>query len=575
MRRKRSSQALSDLACTGLCSTSVAAYASQLALDADTTERAQSSHDNAWQDAGTHGEPFDPYVQCASPPGDTSASITDACSQPGKAAFPTLDAKETSSQAESQSNAGESSGFAVVGGYLDRSEDAMRRWTLAMADVPEDVLVQHLERLRKESMALARGRLPGRRSAAPSQIGHGDDELTIDTRDRRSSFFFGGPREMGISPRSPSRARFSVGHYDRDLDGDDSDEDALSDEEDEEDWKTARQVLFCCRELVQTERNYQARLRELASTELSHHYASLVARHIPALLRVSEALLSHVIDDPSAWGVSAAFIGCEEELEAAFVAWSSVVGDFFIDDANLRPPRKLKKYSEDAVSDLGHGPTSLGRIMRTRSHVGIPSNKPASTAGRRYSSALSDIGHGETSSNPGHGGGAGMFTAALGTGLAFGLSVASPSSLEAESPSPKQKSAHGHSGLSRVSTVSSSLGLARAMTAWKRKSMPSSLSNVPGLLPTSPASAYTQPRTPSHYGHGHGHGHSHSHSHHLSFGSAHGHGTPKKAGSSEQDAKMTVRDLAIQPTQRVMRYVLQYRGAHLFRFRALRSDARC
>ncbi|KAI0699383.1 hypothetical protein C8T65DRAFT_709973 [Cerioporus squamosus] len=384
-----------------------------------------------------------------------------------------------------------------------------------MADVPEDVLVQHLERLRKESMAFARGRLPGRRSAAPSQIGHGDDELTVDTRDRRSSFFFGGPREMGISPRSPSRARFSVGDYDRDLDGDDSDDEALFDEGDEEDWKTARQVLFCCRELVQTERNYQARLRELASTELSHHYASLIARHIPALLRVSETLLAHVIDDPSAWGVSAAFIGCEEELEAAFVAWSAVVGEFFLEDANLRPPRKLKKHTEDTMSDIGHGSTGIGLIMRTRSQVGIPASKAASMSTRRYSSAISDIGHGDTSSNLGHSG-AGMFTAALGTGLAFGLSVSSPSPLEPESPKPK--SVHGHGGLSRVSTMSSGLGLTKAVTAWKRMSMP----------------------------------------HHHSTGSAHGHGTPKKA-ASEHDAKMSVRDLAIQPTQRVMRYVLQYR----------------
>ncbi|RPD82198.1 hypothetical protein L226DRAFT_19447 [Lentinus tigrinus ALCF2SS1-7] len=544
VRRKTSSQALSDLACTGLCSTSLAAYASQLALDTDAAERPPPSHDNAWQAADTHGEPFNPYVHCASPSGETSTSITDAYSPSDKPAFPTLEeATQSSSLGHSQTSNGESSsGFAVVGGYLDRSEDAMRRWTLAMADVPEDVLVLHLERLRKESMAHARGRLPGRRSAAPSQIGHGDDELTIDTRGRRSSFFFGGPREMGLSPRSSSRPRFSVGHYDRDLDGVDSDDDALSDEEDEEDWKTARQVLFCCRELVQTERNYQARLRELASTELSQQYASLVARHIPALLRVSETLLAHVIDDPSAWGVSAAFIGCEEELEAAFVAWSSVVGEFFLEDANLRPPRKLKKHPEDTFSDLGHGAAGLGRIMRTRSQVGIPSSKPSPTATRRYSSAFSDIGHGETSSNLGHGG-AGMFTAALGTGLAFGLSVASPSSLEVESPSPK--SVPGHSGLSRVPTASSGLGLTRAMTAWKRMSMPSSLSNVPSIAPTSPTTAYT-------------HSSHHGHSYHLSLGSTHGHGTPKRP-ASEQDAKVTARDLAIQPTQRVMRYVLQYR----------------
>ncbi|KAI0756247.1 hypothetical protein C8Q80DRAFT_1264329 [Daedaleopsis nitida] len=502
VRRRTSSQALSDLACTGLCSTSIAARSSQLALDADCAERTHSFHNQSWDNTDS----FNPYVECVSAPPYSRDS------HPGTHTFPL--SNPSSSSSDSSGNAGESSsGFAVVTGYLDRSEDAMRRWTLAMADVPDEVLLQHLERLRKESMALSRGRVPGRRSAAPSQIGHGDDDITMDTRSRRSSFFFGGPREMGVSPRSPSRACFSVGHYDRDLDGDDSDDEGLSDEEeDEEDWKTARQVLFRCRELVQTERNYQSRLRELASTELAHRYASLVSKHVPALLRVSETLLAHVIDDPSAWGVSAAFIGCEDELEAAF----------------------LTKKSPDEVHPT-QGLESLpvqGRVKRTRSHVAMPSLSVASR--RRFSSAMSDIGHGSSyaSVRPAS---PGMFTAALGTGLPYGLAP-SPSQLDVDAPakSPQSKSAHGHGGLSRVSTISSGLG-----RAWKRMSMPASMNNIPSLVSPPPTHSATQHTFGQH-----------------SASSAHGHGNPKK---SEHDSKMTVRDLAIQPTQRVMRYVLQYR----------------
>ncbi|TBU38429.1 hypothetical protein BD309DRAFT_874399 [Dichomitus squalens] len=428
-----------------------------------------------------------------------------------------------------------------------------------MADVPDEVLLQHLERLRKESMALARGMLPGRGSAAPSQVGHGDDDTTYDPRDRRSSYFFGGPREMGISPRSPSRARFSVGHDDRDFDGEYSDEETFSGEEDEEDWNTARQVLFRCRELVQTERNYQNRLRELASTELSHHYASLVAKHVPALLSVSQTLLNHVMDDPSAWGVSAAFIGCEEDLECALVAWAGVVGEFFIEDANLRPPKKLtKKLGDDALSNHPHdSPSSaIGRVLRTRSQAAISSTIPGSMAARRFSSTMSDIGHGETLSSVGHES-TGMFTAALGTGLAFGLGgppMSSPPTLEPDvgssARSSKARSLHGHGGLTRVSTISSNLGLSRAVNAWKRKSMPSSLSVLPSLsIASSPAASHT--RSPAS---AHGTGYTHSP---RSTSSAQGHGMPQK--KSEQERKMTVRDLAIQPVQRVMRYVLQYR----------------
>ncbi|KAI0673676.1 hypothetical protein C8Q78DRAFT_1067958 [Trametes maxima] len=529
-RARNSSHALAQLACTGLCSTSVAALSSQLALqtellDCQSTYEGETFEGEIWDDTGT--EHFDP-------------------------SFPShVDTSSTASPSLRPRNAeGSSSGFSVVRGSLDRSEDAMRRWTLAMADVPDEVLVQNLERLRKESLALARGQLPGRRSAAPSQNGHGDEESTLDTRHRRSSFFFGGPREMGISARSPSNARFSVGPFDRELDGE-SDDETLSDEDNEEDWKTARQVLFCCRELVQTERNYQARLRELASTELSPHYASLIAQHIPALLRVSATLLAHLVDDPSAWGVSAAFIGCEEELEAALVAWSAVVGEFFVEDANLKPSRKLTKKLMDDTFTYHESPTPSMRLSaRTRSHGGIASIKRDNFGGRRFSTTLSDFDHDEASSSTGHG----MFTAALGTGLGFGLSVPPSSPFDPDtSPvrSPRSRVGHGHGHKANASTASG-LGLTRAVSAvnvWKRKSMPSSLSNLPSLV-NSQASP-TTPHSPTHSP-----GHNYHHHPHSSGASAHGHG--KK--HSEHDAKAVVRDLAIQPTQRVMRYVLLYRG---------------
>jgi hypothetical protein len=51
--------------------------------------------------------------------------------------------------------------------------------------------------------------------------------------------------------------------------------------------------------------------------------------YLPALLRASKTLLRGFTEDPSAWGVSTTFMGCEEELEAAMVAWSGVAGQFF------------------------------------------------------------------------------------------------------------------------------------------------------------------------------------------------------------------------------------------------------
>lgn len=43
-------------------------------------------------------------------------------------------------------------------------------------------------------------------------------------------------------------------------------------------------------------------------------------------------LLKRFLEDPSAWGVSTAFVTCEDELEATMVAWCAVAGTFFTDE---------------------------------------------------------------------------------------------------------------------------------------------------------------------------------------------------------------------------------------------------
>ncbi|KAF8560124.1 hypothetical protein OG21DRAFT_1502471 [Imleria badia] len=53
--------------------------------------------------------------------------------------------------------------------------------------------------------------------------------------------------------------------------------------------------------------------------------------YISALVRASETLLKCFLEDPSAWGVSTAFVTSEDELEASMVSWCAVVGAFFMD----------------------------------------------------------------------------------------------------------------------------------------------------------------------------------------------------------------------------------------------------
>ena len=366
---------------------------------------------------------------------------------------------------------------------------AMRRWTLAMADVPDEVLVQELDKLRKNAAA-KRAR---RKSRTPlqSESGHTTES------------------GYSVSPTSPWRpgVHFRLGgDSDSEDEGDGEEEDealeGFENDADEEEWKAARRALLCCRELVRTERSYQARLRELMNSQSSHPFFSLLLSYVPALLQASEGLLVRLVDDPSAWGVSAAFIGCEEELEAAFVAWCGVVGNFYIDgeDKDKRGRRRRKSGDELASFAAPSEPRGFSAV-RSASQSGIPGMvRPSTKAAETRRMSLFNAGE------------SGLFTAALGTGLAFGL--ASPPTLDSK----------GHESAASIGKDNGPTGpLTRTLSAWKRKSMPSSLYNLPNSMGVPPS-----PTT------------------------AHGHG--------KEDKLFTLRDLAIQPTQRVMRYVLQYKG---------------
>lgn len=414
---------------------------------------------------------------------------------------------------------------------------AMRRWTLAMTDVPDEILAQELDRLRKHGSSKTRGRSSRRNTTYGEPKGANLSRSgTKNATDSGCSFVYGGPPESRDSHRSPGKGSpsFRVGAFDEDSDSasdeegrgeeviSEEEEEGPENEEDEAEWKAARKALFCCRELVRTEKNYQARLRQFLVVETSHPMYSLMISYIRALLSASEALLVRLVDDPSAWGVSAAFIACEEELESAFVAWCGIVGEFFVDgeEKDKKLSRKLtKRTQEDETStSAGHGEgevRSRTQSMRTRKLSGHapPAKSDGSSPPRTNTSLV-------TPNNNG------MFTAALGTGLALGLSPVDPN----QNFGRVQSSAHV--GRGSQSTVS------RTLSAWKRKSMPTSLSSLPVIDPASVPPVPPIPFIPV-------------------SGPASPVGQSKGSG---QDRGHSLRDLAIQPTQRVMRYVLQYRG---------------
>ncbi|KAJ3480958.1 hypothetical protein NLI96_g7994 [Meripilus lineatus] len=389
----------------------------------------------------------------------------------------------------------------------DGASMTMRRWTLALTDVSDEVLVQELEKIRKEGRERERERKKsgtGTANGGGSEGGHGQGRgrrmSRVGSPPKPDDYIFGGPTINGtaavgtatsaVDDRSSSRdqaqiarvqsqkqrKKFSIEDEGRSIGGSESDEDlpsgvangAMTEEgldeanDDDEDpstededagWKTARRALLCCRELVRTERTYQARLRQLLQGDVQFDtqnptVPSLILSYLPPLLLASEAFLSRLEDDPSAWGVSAALLACEEEIEGAFVAWCEVVGELFVDSPESTPtsPKKLVRKTTVSTSECS-GTESRSRVAstfggrgRTRSVVSV-----TSSASHSHESSAVHRPRATTSYIPNHSpyppmppsppvfppirghpynpaGPQGMFTAALGTGLAWGLS---------------------------------------------------------------------------------------------------------------------------------------------------------
>lgn len=140
-------------------------------------------------------------------------------------------------------------------------------------------------------------------------------------------------------------------------------------------WHAARRALLTCRELVRTERHYLTSIQSLLANETATAPPALMLRYIEELASISQALLQHMEEDPSAWGVAAAFLAVEHGLESAFVAWCGVVGVWFEGQAGT-PKRKGNKMafvglSDDQAAD-GNGKSPLKRSVSTW-RISVPS----------------------------------------------------------------------------------------------------------------------------------------------------------------------------------------------------------
>ena len=163
-------------------------------------------------------------------------------------------------------------------------------------------------------------------------------------------------------------------------------------------------------------------------------------------------LLKGFLEDPSAWGVSTAFVTSEDELEATMVSWCAVAGAFFMD---------------------GNDPQSSGLIGRWRLRKSGVMPSPSSSVTKQTSISLSPR-----------------------------LPPMFPMISTAREIKERMNEEHG---------------------VWKDP-QPEQERQATPVSPLKPESTNSQ------------------------------------AATSQPSRKLSVRDLAIQPIQRVMRYVLLYRG---------------
>ncbi|KAL5534478.1 hypothetical protein ACEPAG_940 [Sanghuangporus baumii] len=196
-----------------------------------------------------------------------------------------------------------------------------RRWTVAVADVPDDLFIEELERLRR--MGLRAGDIHSVRS-----VSHAGYALSSRKEAHRGHLDDGEHLEVKQTgkPNTPDAVLIQQ-----------------VDTEDEMEWLYARRAILCCRELVRTERSYQERLQELADGNVSDAVPALLIQYLPAVIGVSKILSAKFNEDMSAAGVATAFLSVISTLERALVTWSGVVGEFFGGSANPAGSVKRKR----------------------------------------------------------------------------------------------------------------------------------------------------------------------------------------------------------------------------------------
>ncbi|CAE6466406.1 unnamed protein product [Rhizoctonia solani] len=207
---------------------------------------------------------------------------------------------------------------------LPRRTSSQRRWTIA--DMDDEEFLRQLE----DKLSGAGGRLRKSRMLEDFAMGvDGNDLMPED---------------------------------DRDSDSDDSVA--------EREWIRARRAMMCVREIVRTEKSYMRHLIAFVGSEDAFGMSPILVEHLPRLIETSRIFCARLEEDPSAKGVSEAFLALEEVLDATFVQWSSVVGEVI--------SSTQQRTDSQATSDDGHTSAGTGSgTSRRRSATGSSGRMPS------------------------------------------------------------------------------------------------------------------------------------------------------------------------------------------------------
>jgi hypothetical protein len=103
----------------------------------------------------------------------------------------------------------------------------------------------------------------------------------------------------------------------------------------------------------------------------------LLVKHLPLLISASQAFCNRLIEDPSAWGVSAAFVTVEAILEQVFVDYCQVVGKIMLACQQQTTPQKSSASSHLRFPSISKSRTSIANGANEFGKIFIPSSKSA------------------------------------------------------------------------------------------------------------------------------------------------------------------------------------------------------